>query len=400
MYLSNILDKRMKILLKIFLFFTLFTVISALANTAAISQDRLIRTSMQHLIKEDHIPGLALLLYENGKMYTYYFGEADPEKHIPVSENTIFELGSVTKTFTSLLLAANVLANKIQLEDPINLNGNRSLSKITLQELATHTSSLPFNAPKLPYNAANNKQNKITLNQFLENWVPSYSSGSKMLYSNFGFGLLGIILARDMQSTLPALMQQEVLFPLGMNSSGLDIVSINKKNLATGFTQNGGAVQHLSSGLFAGSWAMKSSVQDMQTYLKLALLLPSMPEKLRQAMQFSQMGFYNIPQQGEKLGLGWTITSLANAANIHKLISIPKHYNFASYPVWVIKNPTYDPNTLIAKTGGTDGFRSYIAVIPKKQVGIVILANKYLASGDLPNVANKILFQLASINMK
>lgn len=367
------------------------------ADITNTSQDKLIRTTIQQLMKKNKINGIAVILYANGKIQTYYFGEANPQKHIPVSENTLFELGSITKTFTTLLLAENILEHKMQLKDTIKINNHSS--KITLQELATHTSSLPFNALGLPYNASITQKNKVKLNHFLEKWTPPYLPGSKMLYSNLGFSMLGIILSKNMQTTLPTLMKQKILIPLGMNNSGLDISPTDQRNIAIGFSQNEKSVAHLPSGLLAGSWAMKSSAKDMQKYLKLALLLPTTSKKMQQAMRLSQTGFYSMTQQGTMLGLGWTITSLENPSNTHNLISNPAHYNFSAYSVRPIKNPTYNPNALIAKIGATDGFRSYIAIIPNKQTGIVILANKYFGSGDMLNVANKILFQISGIKI-
>lgn len=360
--------------------------------------DTLVDTAIQSLMKKNKIPGVAVLLYVDGKMSGYYFGEADPIKHIPVSENTLFEIGSITKTFTGVLLAKNVIENKMQFNDSIgHYTGFSRLSNITLQELATHTSSLPFNAKNLSFHASLSEKNKTVLNNFLQSWTAPFKPGTKMLYSNLGFGILGMILSEREQTILPILMKQNLLDPLGMTSSGLDIPHEKQKNLASGFTNQGQLVKHLPSGLLLGAWAMKVSPRDMQNYLKAALGLFPVSEKIHQAMITSQTAYYLMPEQGTLLGLGWTITPLDKTSNIYKLTHNPPHYHFAAYKVQALKKPTFNANSLIEKVGATDGFRSYIAIIPNKQAGIVILANRYFGSGDLPNLANKLLFQITGM---
>lgn len=390
------ISERRQMIKKIILCVMLLTSFHILASPVT-HQDVLVRAAIQSLMKKNKIPSVVVLLYTNGKMSTYYFGEADPKKHIRVSENTLFEIGSITKTFTGVLLAENAIENKMRLNDPIDNNADFShLSKITLQELATHTSSLPFNVKNLPYNVSVSGKNKATLNRFLQTWTAPFKPGTKMLYSNFGFGILGMILSKREQTTLPTLMKKNLLNPLGMKSSGLDISPEEQKNLASGFTEQGRPVKHLPSGLLPGAWAMKVSPKDMQNYLKAALGLSPVSE-IRKAMTVSQMAYYVMPEQDTMLGLGWTITPLDKISNINKLIHNPSHYQFTAHKVQLLEIPAFNANTLIEKGGATDGFRSYIAIIPNKKVGIVILANRYFGSGDLPNLANKILFQITDI---
>jgi beta-lactamase class C len=372
--------------------------LSVFAKSYIVQQDVLVNTAIQSLMKKNKIPGVAVLLYANGKMNAYYFGEADPKRHINVSENTLFEIGSITKTFTGILLAKNVIENKMHFNDPIDTNANfNNLSKITLQELATHTSSLPYGIENLPYNASTSEENKNRLDHFLKSWIAPFTPGTKMIYSNLAYGILGMILSENSKTTLSILMKQNILNPLGMMTSGLDISSKEQKYLAKGFTEKGQEVAHLPSGLLSGAWAMKVSSRDMQNYLKAILGVDPIPEKIQKAIKVSQMAYYAMPKNNTMLGLGWTITPLDNISNINKLIHKSAHNNFAAYEVRQLKTPTFNSNSLIEKGGATDGFRSYIAIIPDKKVGIVIMANRYFVNGDLPSLANKILFQITGI---
>lgn len=367
--------------------------VSALDSLAY--QNQLVNHEIQAVMVKDKIPGVAVLLYANNKMSAYYFGDANPKKHVKVSENTLFEIGSITKTFTGLLLSEDALENKMSLNEKVNKSVHFSnLPNITLQELATHTSSLPFGVDGLPYNASVTEKNIKKLNRFLDNWTPAFAPGTKMFYSNIGFSLLGMALAENAKTTLPAMMKNNILNPLGMYHSGLDITPADQNNLAIGFTEKGNPVSHLPSGLLAGSWAMKVSPKDMKIYLEAALGVTPIPEKIRKAIIISQTGYYIMPKQNSLLGFGWEITPLDNSSVIKKLTNNPAHYTFAAYEVKRVKVPVFNPHSLVAKSGATDGFRSYIAIIPDKKTGIVIMANRYFGSGDLPNLANKILFQM------
>lgn len=209
-----------------------------------------------------------MLLATHGKIKTCLFGEAVPTKHIPVSEDTIFELGSITKTFTGLILAESIMSGKTQLSEMIDHDSmtilSPSLGKITYLDLATYTSGLPVNAEYISYNASASLENQTRLGNYLKESAPAFLPGSNMLYSNLGFGILGQILAKKEQVTLSELMRRDILSPLKMNASGLDISHNNQRYLADGYTAQGKPTPYLSSGLMGGSWAMRASTKDMR----------------------------------------------------------------------------------------------------------------------------------------
>src|SRR3990167_6453279 len=104
----------------------------------------LVTSTMTTYMEKNHVPGAAVLLYVNGKPYAYYFGYADRDKKTPVTSDTIFEIGSVSKVMTTLLLAEAMKANKVHLSDPLT----HYFSNVSLKNLATHTAGLPFNLPQ------------------------------------------------------------------------------------------------------------------------------------------------------------------------------------------------------------------------------------------------------------
>jgi len=368
----------------------------------ATTTDSQIQAAILHFMAKDGISGAAVLLYKNGALHRYYLGEANPAKHIPVSGNTIFEVGSITKTFTALLLAQRVLDHKINLHDPVaeslDLKTSYPFRKVTFFELASYTAALPFNAPGLHYNAALSTQNNRIFTRFLRKCKMSYAPGSKALYSNLGFGILGRALENEEDEPLPDLMQQSILGPLGMHNSGLDLNSSDTDNLAQGFTATGKLIKTHPSGLLAGAWAMKASAQDMEIYLKTALLLPdpTLSPKLLAAMKLAQSSYYSYTaasKETAEMGLAWKIVPLDNLENVQALIDRPQHPGAPiPRPIQKFSLPQFRTHALISKTGATDGFRAYIAVIPETQTGIVVLINRFTeSSSNLTNLANRIL---------
>lgn len=371
------------------------------ANPANISNEDSIQHRMNLFMKKNHIKGAAVLIADHGKIKTYLFGESVPEKHIPVTENTLFELGSITKTFTDLLLAEEILKGKINFSDRIqndfDTHSLPTLKKVTYLNLATYTSGLPFNIDGLFYNAASSLKNQNKLYAYLQNSAPIFKPGSHMLYSNVGFGILGQALAQKEETPLPQLMTDNILSPLKMNNSGLEISHENQKYLAQGYTAEGKPTHILPSGLMGGAWAMKASPHDMQSYLKAVLGERSMPKKIHEAILLTETAYYDMPSEGMQIGLGWFVTPL-NKRSMYKLIHQPDHYQFIPYRVKAIKNPAFNAHTLIGKTGATDGFRAYIAVIPEKHIGIVMMINRFIpSSGALANLGNTILLERTAL---
>ncbi|HLX52311.1 MAG TPA: serine hydrolase, partial [Aquella sp.] len=175
---------------KIVLYLLSFIVFNSAA--LATTTDENVNKTMHNFMYKYAIPGAAVLLYKDGKVNQYLFGVMNKKAHVPVRGTTIFELGSVTKTFSALLLAQNVSSGEMNLDDKLvdyldNSDGySDSLKKITLLELATYTSSLPFNIDNMPYNGVTNSRNQKVLNQFLHTWVAPYLPGTAERYSNPG----------------------------------------------------------------------------------------------------------------------------------------------------------------------------------------------------------------------
>ncbi|HLH42183.1 MAG TPA: serine hydrolase [Bryobacteraceae bacterium] len=270
--------------------------------------------------------------------------------------DTIFEIGSISKVFTSLLLAEMVSRNQVALDDPAAKYlpehvkmPERSGKSITLLDLSTHTSGLP----RLPTNMRpKDLRNPYAdysvddLYQFLSGSELPRDPGSAFEYSNLGGGLLGHVLASRAGTDYESLIRSRVTRPLGMPDTGITLSSVQKQRMATGHTAMLAPTANWDLPTLAGAGALRSSANDMLTFLeaflgfKETLLAPAI-----KAM------FEVRRTAGEaKIGLGWLISSTGGRET-----------------VW--------------HNGGTGGFRSFVGYNPKERIGVVVLSNAFTPSG-------------------
>ena len=139
---------------------------------------------------------------------------------------------------------------------------------------------------------------------------------------------------------------------------------------------------------------MRASAKDMGQYLRAAVGDPRTPPSLQRAMRYSQIPHYALTKEDMQFGLGWVVTPFDKKDVFQRLIKRPEHYHFVPSAVRKLANPHFNPHALIGKTGATDGFRAYIAVIPEKKSGIVVMINRFTHSnGRLTSLANEILLR-------
>lgn len=322
------------------------------------SYEQIVKREIAAYMQEKDIPGIAVALYYEGKSELYNFGVTDKATKSLITPATLFQIASITKVFTATALAVEVEKGKMALNDPVakylpKMPLGLPLDQITLQELATHTSSLPRD----PGDGKRIPSTQEEVMTFLKNWTPSYTIGSRYVYSNLGFGVLGYALADLERKPYYEVLQTLILNPLGMYSTFINIPPPFMQYFAQGYTKEGRiAVRHPPNAWPAGG-ALRSTSADMLKYLK-ANLGVSGPIELQKAMQFAQQGLFKA-HKNLVIGLGWQ------------------------------RFTTKKGELFIDKDGGVPGFSSYIGMVPEKKIGIVILANK--GKGDITATGRKIL---------
>jgi CubicO group peptidase (beta-lactamase class C family) len=299
----------------------------------------------------------------------FSFGNMSKAHNIPVNQNTFFDIGSITKTFTTLLFADMVKQGLVNLTDPIEKYLPASVKvpefkgqKITLADLATHTSGLP----EFPPNFINSNgqidpnYNATLLYQALSNFKLTRAPGSQFQYSSFGMGLLGqiLVLRSGGGISYEQLVKDRILNVLGMNDTRITL-SQNEINNRFPVGHLGGKeiITPTIPPILADAGAFRSTAPDLLKYISANLGL--IHTKLDDAIQLQHLirhpGINANPMNyTEYVGLGWRVLT-----------------NFG--------------RETIAHTGAINGWNANVAFIPTKQIGVVALCSCDPSDADMGN---------------
>jgi CubicO group peptidase (beta-lactamase class C family) len=269
-----------------------------------------------------------------------------------VDRSAVFEIGSVTKVFTALLLAGMAQSGEVALSDPIAKflpegvkapeRGGRA---ITLRDLAMHTSGLPrMPANLLPKNSDNPYADYTVedLYRFIPTVELAVDPGSKYEYSNLGAGLLGNLLARRAGTSYEALLKSRILTPLQLKDTAITLSPEMKNRLTPGHNSKLEPVGNWDLPALAGAGALRSTVDDMLTFI--AANLGYTKSKLSPAIESLLAERRPTGNQGLEIGLGWHISKR-------------------------------DGKDIVWHNGGTGGYYSFVGFSPDARVGVAVLAN-------------------------
>lgn len=315
---------------------------------------------------------LSIAIVRDGK--AVYAGVVKEKDTFQIIENrdTIFEIGSLTKVFTSLLLSDFVNKGIVSTSDPVKnffdfplKQSNLGGKEMTLENLANHTSGLPridismmlgntnLNNPYMAYDEK--KLNDYLQNRMKLDTVP----GTKFAYSNLGGGLLGFILCRKVNKTYEQLLQENIFGPLGMKSSTTDL-SLVKDRLINGRTPDGSVAENWTfRDAIAGAGAIKSCATDMVSFIEANF-------EADKVFELPRVKTFSINKKMD-VGLGWMIKNEENK------------------------------DTICWHNGGTGGYRSCLAMNVSKKKGVVILSNVssfHILNGDIDKLCFALLNSL------
>jgi beta-lactamase class C len=318
------------------------------------------------------VPGMAVGIVAGGRGYVFDYGVASLETRKPVTRDTLFELGSVSKTFTATLASYAQVSGLLNLSDKTSkylpwLRGCK-FGDVSLLQLGTHT---PGGMPlQIPETITNSDQ----LMAYLEAWRPVYAPGTHRTYANPSIGMLGLIAAKSMNQDFTVLMEQRLFPSLGMKRTYIDVPKARMASYAQGYTSRGMPVRMAEAVLSAEAYGVKTTAGDMVRFLEANMGLAKLDANLQSAITQTHTGYFRAGEMTQDLI--WEqypypveLKTLL-AGNSPAVI-------FGALPVTRM-NPPQEPriDVLINKTGSTNGFSAYVAFIPARQLGIVILANR------------------------
>ncbi|MEO6388505.1 MAG: serine hydrolase [Croceibacterium sp.] len=266
--------------------------------------------------------------------------------------DTLFEIGSISKVFTALILSDMVNKGQVALDDPAEkylpagaTMPARNGRKITLADLATHTSGLPRMPDNMPFGDPDDPfadYSETLMLQFLAGYELPRDVGEKWEYSNLGVGLLGYLLARAAGTDYPTLLHDRVTGPLGLDDTVIALSPAQTARFAQGYDQYMRPAKPWNLATLSGAGAIRSSVNDMLKFAA-AALDPGSPIAAAMTTALSVRRDIGNPRVEQALG-------------------------------WEIAHPEPDRDLLI-HDGGTGGYRSVLALEPSKGTASVALVN-------------------------
>ena len=346
-------------------FVLLFFFAAPPSNTARAQDAAAPLDSLARAFKAEHdVPGLIVATTGPGEQRVRTYGVASREDRTRLTREARFEIGSVTKVFTALLLAEAAERDAARLDDslgawlpdsvaaPAYTDSAGTRRPIRLRHLATHTAGLP----KLPGNLglrANPADpyadyGPQALHAFLGRHDLPRAPGARHAYSNLGAGLLGHLLARRADTSYAALLEQRILDPLGLRATYAPLLSDTASagpRLAQGYAPSGEATSYWRFDALAGAGALRSTAGDMLRFLE-AQIQPNatpLPAAIRRTHETR-----HAVSDALSMALGWHVLDRPGDA----------------------VEPVYWHN------GGTGGFKSFVGSAPKAERGIVVLANR------------------------
>ncbi len=346
--------------------------------------------AIRPIMEKYNIPGMAIGVIVGGKPYLFDYGFISKETRQPVTPATIFEVGSISKTFTVTLASYAEVTGQLSLLDKTSahlpsLQGT-AFGDVSLFHLGTHT---PGGFPlQLPDDIKNNEQ----LMRYFEAWKPTYKAGTFRTYANPSIGMLGVITAKSMNGDYAALMEGQLFSALGLTSTYINVPKSKLKDYAQGYTRKDAPARMTPAVLSSEAYGVKTTAADLIRFVQANMKMIPLDEKLQRAVTDTHKGYFTVGKMTQ--GLIWE--QYAYPADLKTLLQ--GNSNEIIYePTSVTQlTPPQKPrdDVLINKTGSTNGFGAYVAFVPEKRLGIVVLANKNFPNEDRITAAHQILTQL------
>lgn len=338
---------------------TLLIVSSPKAN--ALDLQSAIDPLAKQLLADDLAVGFVVGIYKDGETQVIGYGETEQGKGVVPDGDTIYEIGSSSKVFTGILLADLVERGRVKLDDPMQEYLRDSTktqlsntSHITFEHLATHTSGLPRLPDNLQPADPMNPYADYTRQQifaFLKEHELRRAPG-EYEYSNFGMGLLGLLLASRERTSYEELLVERIAKPCRMDDTCVTLSDDQRGRLAPPYDAALQPTKNWDLPTLTGAAGIRSTANDMLKFIAANLADDDKP--LTKALQLSHEKRHTMPD-GQAIGLAWHIA----------LDGITRWHN-----------------------GMTGGYASWVAVVPSRNVGVVVLSNT--AADEITELGAKI----------
>ena len=373
---------------------TLPALLAILALGSAAHADDTLQTRVDETIRplmaEHAIAGMAVAITHNGQAHYFNYGVARLDDPQPVSSDTLFEIGSLSKPLTATLAALAQATGKLTLADSAGqhwpeLQGSK-LEHASLLNLGTYT------AGGLPLQFPDNVTDPASMLAYYRQWQPEYAAGTHRRYSNPSIGLLGMLAAKSMGQPFSTLMEGTLFPALGMSHSYIQVPTAQLPRYAFGYSKDNQPLRVTPGMLDAEAYGVKTTARDMLRFVQANLNPAGLNKDLQRAIAMTHTGYYRVGEMTQ--GLGWERYPYPISLERLQAGNSPA-MALESQPATRLAPPESEPSdTLFNKTGSTGGFGAYAVFVPSQNLGLVMLANKNYPNAARIKAAHAILSAL------
>lgn len=359
------------------------------------------------LMQEYDVAGLAIAVTRDGHHEFRNYGVASLQTHTPVSRDTLFELGSISKTFTATLATYAQALGKLSLSDSparfVPVLQGTAFGKLNLIHLGTHTGGgFPLQVPDAVTDDAQ-------LMAYLAAWTPRYAPGTYRTYANPSIGMLGVVAAKSLGQPYAEAMEKTLLPKLGLSNTYIHVPAAKMGDYAQGYNKQNAPVRVNPGVLADEAYGVKTSASDLIRFVDANMGVASAPREfsakaareariakgvigdtvIAKALADTHVGYYDVGPMTQELA--WE--QLAYPVTLEALVAANAGtMNSQSQPAKALTPPQAPrADVWINKTGSTNGFGAYVAFVPARKVGVVILANRNIPNEARVRLAYRIL---------
>jgi beta-lactamase class C len=351
--------------------------------------ERAVDEAIRPVMQEHQVPGMVVALTMQGQRHFFSYGVAAKGGGPKLGEHTIFEIGSISKTFTATLASYAQASGALSLADSASKHlpalAGSSFDQISLLDLGTYT------AGGLPLQFPGGVTDPQTMISYFKSWRPAHAVGTHRLYSNPSVGLFGYLAARSLGEPFDVLMEKKLFTKLGLAHTYLRVPQDQMGHYAWGHSKDGKPVRVTPGVLDSQAYGVKTTAADMIRYIEAHMGGTGLDDTLQRALAATRTGYYQVG--GMTQGLGWEMYAYPTelgpllAGNSAQII-------FKANPVARLAPPPPAQDMLVNKTGSTNGFGAYVAFVPGRRIGVVMLANKNYPIADRVRAGHRILMAL------
>ena len=268
------------------------------------------------------------------------------------------------------------------------MRGSR-FDQVSLLNLGTHTpGGLPLQVPE-------EIKTDDQLMQYFQNWKPTYPPGTYRTYANPSIGLLGRATAKSLNEEFGALMEGKLYPALGLKNTYLNVPTSRLDDYAQGYTTKDAPIQMTPGVLAAETYGVRTTAGDLLRFVEANIGMLALDEKWQRAITNTHTGYYQVG--GMTQDLVWE--QYPYPVELKTLLA-GNSDNVILKPTPTVKiDPPSPPQlaVLINKTGSTNGFSTYVAFVPARKLGVVLLANKRFPIDARVKTAYQILTHLEDL---